>query len=438
MRPRSSLPVALLLCLLFPGMASAGNPLPLPGPDLPAVTPKAGQTASTSANEACSAMRQSARSGNSRAGLRVRNLSSGKTICGLNANGERSLASNTKIFTTSAALARLGKSHRFATRLFADGQISDEGVLKGSLYLKGDGDPSLGTKVFLSSYLAGEGSAIENLANQAKKAGIKRVTGRLWGDDTIFDRLGGVADSGYATSPYIGPLSGLAFNAGFTGSSLSSFSSNPAKLATKTLVRQLRSRGIKIQSQIAMAKTPNKTESMSIAQVTSPTMTWMARVTNLNSNNFFAETLLKGIGAAVRGTGTTKAGASVSERYAAKQGSAIKQTDGSGLTISNRSTAANVVRMLSRVRDRPFGDSFVESLPVAGLDGTLRDRMRGSAAKGRCHAKTGTLTGVSALSGYCFNKSGQKFAFSILMNGVYNLAAAQRGQDRIAALIARL
>ena len=64
------------------------------------------------------------------------------------------------------------------------------------------------------------------------------------------------------------------------------------------------------------------------------------------------------------------------------------------------------------------------------------DRMRGSAAQGNCHAKTGTLTGVSALSGYCFNESGRKFVFSILMNGVSNLDAAHIGQDRIVAAIA--
>ena len=71
-------------------------------------------------------------------------------------------------------------------------------------------------------------------------------------------------------------------------------------------------------------------------------------------------------------------------------------------------------------------------------DGTLADRMRGSAAQRRCHAKTGTLTGVSALSGYCFNQSGRRFAFSILMNDVRNLDRAHVAQDRIAALIARL
>ena len=75
---------------------------------------------------------------------------------------------------------------------------------------------------------------------------------------------------------------------------------------------------------------------------------------------------------------------------------------------------------------------------MAGRDGTLADRMKGTAAAGRCHAKTGTLTGVSALSGYCYNRSGRKFAFSILMNSVRDTYAARAAQDRIAALIAAL
>ena len=73
------------------------------------------------------------------------------------------------------------------------------------------------------------------------------MTGRIFADDTIFDRLRGVADSGYATSPWIGPLSGLSFNAGYTSSSLSRFSSDPARLAARTLARSLRMRGVNVK-----------------------------------------------------------------------------------------------------------------------------------------------------------------------------------------------
>lgn len=413
-------------------------PQPLPNPDRAAITPRMGGGATISANQVCPAMRRLARLGNSRGGLRVKNLGSGETVCSLNSTTQRSLASNTKIFTTSTALGRLGPDHRFVTRVFASGKVSDSGVLQGSLYLDGSGDPSFGTRRFVDAYFGGEGPSVESLANRVEAAGIKVVTGRLYGDDTVFDRLRGVADSGYATSPWIGPLSGLSFNAGYTSPSLSRFSSDPAKLATKTLVRELRQRGIKIRKQIAMRKTPKSARRNAVGRVRSSTMTWMARMTNKDSNNFFAETLLKAIGANVRDAGTTSAGAKVVRRYAASLGSEVDNIDGSGLTHGNEASPADVVKLLARVRTKDFGDAFIDSLPVAGVDGTLADRMRGSAAQGNCHAKTGTLTGVSALSGYCFNENGRKFAFSILMNGVSDLSAAHRGQDRIAALVARL
>lgn len=371
-------------------------------------------------------------------GFQVRNLRNGKVTCGLNPSGMRSLASNTKLFTTSTALARLGPSHRFRTRVLASGKVGRDGVLRGNLYLEGGGDPALGTAGFLNRYLGGAGSSINRLSTAVKRQGIRRVTGRLIGDDSFFDRIRGVADSGYSTSPWIGPLSGLSINAGYTGASLSRFSSNPAKLATRTLARSLRNHGVKIGRQVGMRKASTIANRQVVGSLRSPDIAWNARVTNLNSNNFFAEMLLKNIGAAVRGEGTTRAGANVVRRFAASRGVKVHPVDGSGLTRSNRSNAKGVVRLLMRADRESWGKDLLASLPVAGRDGTLASRMRGSAAEGRCHAKTGTLTGVSALSGYCFNRSGRRYAFSILMNGVGNSWSARLAQDRIAALIARL
>lgn len=427
----------ILLATLTSGVATAATPKPLPNPDRPAVTPRIGGGATVSAGRACNAMRRLARFGNSAPGLSVKNLTSGKTVCSLHARSKRVLASNTKIFTTATTLGRLGPNRRYMTRVFAGGKVTG-GVLKGNLFLKGGGDPSLGQSRFLAAYSGGAGARIERLAAKVANAGIKRVTGRLIGDETVFDRRRGVLDSGFATSPYIGPLSGLSINAGYTSASFSRFSSNPARLATRIMARELRQRGIRIGRGIALKKTPKKAmKGGALARLASPTMTWMARITNKNSNNFFAEMLLKNLGASVRKAGSTRQGTVVTGRYARKLGSAVNQVDGSGLTASNRATPANVVRMLARTRERPSGQSFIDSLAIAGRDGTLSDRMRGSAAQDNCHAKTGTITGVSALSGYCLNGK-SKYAFSILMNGVSNLYSAHRGQDKIAALIARL
>ncbi len=121
-----------------------------------------------------------------------------------------------KLFTTSTALARLGAESRIATLLKTDGGIDRNGVLHGSLYLVGAGDPALGTPSFYRRFLGGLGTNIFQLKRQVREAGIKSVTGRLYADDSVFDRLRGVADSGYATSPEIGPLSGLSFNSGYS------------------------------------------------------------------------------------------------------------------------------------------------------------------------------------------------------------------------------
>jgi D-alanyl-D-alanine carboxypeptidase/D-alanyl-D-alanine-endopeptidase (penicillin-binding protein 4) len=439
MRPTYILTAASAVLLMLCAPAAAAPPKPLPNPDRPAVTPILRDGATTSVNPVCPAMRKAVRSGNRGASLMVKNLGNGKRVCSSNPKAERSLASNTKLFTTVTALGRLGPGHTMLTKVFSDGKVGGNGVLRGSLYLRGDGDPSLGTGSFLDAYSGGAGSDIDRLAATVRKAGIKRVTGRLYGDATVFDRLRGVADSGYATSPYIGPLSGLSINAGYTNSSFSRFSSDPAKLAAITLVRRLRSKGVAIQKEIALRKTPPGHSRRLIARLPSPDMVWMSRMTNVNSNNFFAEMLLKHIGAEARKSGTTAAGAVVVKRYVkSKFGAVVKPVDGSGLTMGNRSTTGDIVKMLGRVRSKGYGKAFVDSLAVAGRSGTLADRMRGSAAAGKCHAKTGTLTGVSALSGYCFNGSGHKYAFSILMNGVYDTTSARAAQDRIAAIIARL
>src|SRR6185312_15935476 len=103
--------------------------------------------------------------------------------------------------------------------------------------------------------------------------------------------------------------------------------------------------------------------------------------------------------------------------------------------FSGCSTHQNV-NLLLAMRDDPAGDEFIQDLALTGKEGTVADRMHGTAAYGRCRTKTGTITGVSNLSGYCFNKSGRIMAFSILMNGVGDVGYAHLQQDRIAGAVA--
>jgi D-alanyl-D-alanine carboxypeptidase/D-alanyl-D-alanine-endopeptidase (penicillin-binding protein 4) len=121
--------------------------------------------------------------------------------------------------------------------------------------------------------------------------------------------------------------------------------------------------------------------------------------------------------------------------FAASLGSSVTLYDGSGLDHGNRAAPADVVRLLMAERSRAEYPAFYASLPIAGVDGTIRDRMRSGPAKRRCQAKTGSLIGVSALSGYCTTRAGREVAFSFLMNGV-STYYARRIQDRMAQAIA--
>jgi D-alanyl-D-alanine carboxypeptidase/D-alanyl-D-alanine-endopeptidase (penicillin-binding protein 4) len=398
---------ALLLLVLPPGTASAGK--------------------------LCDAMRaRLLRGGGGASGLLVVDATTGKTVCARAAGTPRSLASNTKLFTTSTALTRFGPEYRIATELLGDGRIDEHGVLHGSLYLRGGGDPALGEPAFYDRFLGGVGTDLFELTEGLHEAGVKSVTGRLYADDGIFDRLRGVADSGYATSPYIGPLSGLDFDSGYSDSG--SFSAEPAKEAAAALAASLRSSGISIRGDVARAVTPPG--ATALATVRSPTMAQLVQTTDVYSDNFFAEMLVKLLGAHFGGAGTTRAGAAVVERFARAEGSGVHAVDGSGLTRSNRASPRQVVRLLLAMRAAPIGEQFIGDLALTGHTGTVADRTQGTAAYGRCRTKTGTLTGVSNLSGFCFNRDGKTMAFSILMGSVGDLTLAHYEQDLIAAAVA--
>jgi D-alanyl-D-alanine carboxypeptidase/D-alanyl-D-alanine-endopeptidase (penicillin-binding protein 4) len=388
-----------------------------------------------SAAEGCTRLQSRLVSGGGQAsGLFVLDADTGKVLCSRAPSRRFSLASNMKLFTTATAIARLGPQTRIPTKVEETGRLDDHGVLDGSLYLVGGGDPALGTPAFYDRFLGGFGTNLYALTGKVRAAGISAVRGRLYADDTIFDRLRGVPDSGYATSPYIGPLSGLAFDDGFSSSSATSFATDPARVAASKLAHSLDAAGVNIRTQVALAKAPPDAET--VAVVRSPTIARIAQATNVPSNNYDAETLIKLLGARFGTAGSTAAGAAVVTQYARSEGSYVHAVDGSGLTRTGKASTAEVARFLQAVRAEPYGQDFVDSLAVAGREGTVADRMEGTAAAGRCRVKTGTLTGVSALSGYCFNASGRTMIFSILMNGVSDLSLAHLEQDRIAAAVA--
>jgi serine-type D-Ala-D-Ala carboxypeptidase/endopeptidase (penicillin-binding protein 4) len=372
--------------------------------------------------------------GGSSSGLLVIDGETGKVICARAPRRPRPLASNMKLFTTSTALGRLGAESRIATLLKTDGGIDRNGVLHGSLYLVGAGDPALGTPSFYRRFLGGLGTNIFQLKREVREAGIRSVTGRLYADDSVFDRLRGVADSGYATSPEIGPLSGLSFNSGYSTPSATGFASDPAITAVATLDASLREAGVSISPTVALGTAP--LFSTELARVESPPLSSIVNTTDVYSDNFFAEMLMKLLGARFGGAGTTAAGAQVVQAFARGHESGVHAVDGSGLTRSNRASPAQVVGLLKSMRGTSVGDEFIQDLALAGHEGTVAERMHGTAAYGRCRTKTGTIRAVSNLSGYCFNRDGRVMIFSILMGSVRDLGLAHLEQDLIAGEVA--
>ena len=406
---------ALAAALLVPAGASAAPP-------------EASQSGLSS--QLASAMRQAGSSSSAY----VADASTGQAIFRWRHNSSRILASNTKLFTTAAVLARYGVEGRLNTAVRGRGTLSEKGVFSGDLYLVGGGDPTFGSSRFVRRAY-GSGGTVDGLAEQLEEeVGIRRVTGRVYGDESSFDTLRGGPESGFGVSPYVGPLSALAYNRGLATESGRGFQSAPAGFAAAGLHRALRARGVGVARAPSIRAAPSSSEELAVVE--SPTMTRLAALTNKPSDNFLAELLLKALGAQAGGRGTTAGGARLASRFAARLGAApTRLADGSGLSRANRATPARMVRLLLAMRDRDESDEFFSSLSIAGRDGTLGPRMRSGPARGNCRGKTGTLSNVSALSGYCRARSGKTFVFSILMNDV-NPFGARNLQDRMAQAMA--
>ena len=339
----------------------------------------------------------------------------------------RILASNSKLFTTSTALARFGPTGRLHTTAWSIDPISD-GISQG-LYLRGGGDPTLST------------AGLAKLADRVRAAGVSTVQGPLRYDASYLDALGGIPEHGI-TFESVGHLSGLQIDSGSP--------SDPAKTAAQRFEDALRKDGISIGNTV----TPGTVSpsALQVADFDSPTMAEIVQDTLVPSNNYLAEMLLKDVGSQFGGNGSSAGGISVVRQFAAKQGAKFVGENGSGLTRRNKASPASVVKLLDgmlevdskaspedQAAQESLRDAWVESLAVAGRTGTVADRMRGTAAAGNCHLKTGTLTRVSALSGYCFrggDDADHAVIFSLLMNNV-DVNRAHLVQDRMAALIAR-
>jgi D-alanyl-D-alanine carboxypeptidase/D-alanyl-D-alanine-endopeptidase (penicillin-binding protein 4) len=341
-------------------------------------------------------------------GALVVDLDTGQTLLSRQATVGRMPASVEKLWTTSTALRRLGPGARFVTRVHAAG---------GRLYLRGGGDPSLGPR------------QIGLLALRVRAAGVTRTEGVV-GDEAMFDRRRGVPSSYFGPSPDVEPLSALTYN---RNAYRGSYVRAPARMAADALARSLRRAGVTVgRGPARTGRTP--ASARTVARVLSPPLRRLAALTNTPSDNLYAETLLKDVGALRGAGGTTAAGAGVARGAARELGLHPTILDGSGLSRRDRSSPRQIVGLLGAMDgDRDFYSSLAR---FGRPEGTLATRLKGSPVALRCRAKTGTLHDASALAGYCRTMSGRTVAFAVLMNAVWP-PTARRRQDRLVRTLVR-
>lgn len=354
------------------------------------------------------------------AGAHVVDLDDGRVLYTRRADLPLVPASTQKLITTATALLTLGPTARRETLVVGATPTvdADRTTVPGDLYLVGAGDPTFSN------------ADLRALAEQlVEGVGITRVRGAVVGDESLLDAKRGSPDSAFKPDLDLGgQLGALIVGRGVTDAE------GPAHVAAARLQALLKARGVRFDRRAATGTTPEDAGD-ALAVDPSPSIAELVRAINQPSDNLYAELMLKVVGAESGSGGSTLAGATVARATMARLGLRPTIVDGSGLSRGNRTTARQVVTLLRAMRSGEASRAWMASLTVAGRNGTLKRRMRGTAAAGRCSGKTGTLRGVSALSGYCTTTAGRRVAFSFLENGVG--FGAKAVEDRMVSALAR-
>ncbi len=408
-------------------------------------------------------------------------------------------ASNAKLFTSVAALETLGPDYRFRTEVLATGRRNGP-VLQGDLYLRGTGDPTMLAADYgrLAAGVAAAGITKVTgrlLADDSWFDDVGLGTGWMWNDEPYYyaapvsaltvapdrdydagtvvvraapgapgepvdvrltPRTGVVTVDNAATTGPAGTESTLSITREHGTKRLVISGSLPAgsdparewisvpdptRYAADVFRRALVAHGVEVGG-VGEATVPDSARvlashrSMTLADLMVPFLKL--------SNNGHAEALIKAMGREARGRGTWPAGLAVLDARMRELGldpSAYRLVDGSGLSTMDAVAPGQIALLLDNSRARPWFRSWYEALPVAGVSdrmvgGTLRHRMAGTAAEGDVHAKTGSMTGVTALSGYVRTATDRPLVFSVLFNDFMS-AAPHDLEDAIAVRLAR-
>lgn len=363
-------------------------------------------------------------------------------------------ASTTKLLTTETALSLLGENYRWMTQLEYSGEIDENGVLNGNLYIVGSGDPSLGTnKAGAWSYK----DIVADFVSGIKNEGIKKVNGDIVIQTALFKgnlsrlpenvvwlennnyylpvgttkeinpaneklivkkSLTTAADKKFFyVSPYANQMV-YAEKYDGDGTLTTKLPDAPAYLANSFKANLVKS-GVGVTGKVSPKMTdaaPESRKKISVYQ--SPTLADIVYYTNQRSDNSLAEALLKTVGFQKMGDQTSETGRMVVNNHLkdiAFDLEGLNYMDGSGLSRSNKVTPISQVKYLSSLMGSKFYKTYFDSLPIGGQSGTLKSMFLAE-GNGQVFAKTGTLNKVKTLAGYLKTNSGKTLCFSLMVN----------------------
>ncbi|WP_224361709.1 D-alanyl-D-alanine carboxypeptidase/D-alanyl-D-alanine endopeptidase [Hyalangium versicolor] len=430
----------------------------------------------------------------SRVGVYIQSLDDGSVVFSQNADDLLNPASNVKLVTSAAALASLGPEYRFDTEFLVDPELPPDGKVK-TLYVRGKGDPSMTTErlfgIVAELYHAGLREVQDIIIDDSwfdtertppgydqeeSDRAYMAPTGAVslnWNAAAIFLRAGDapgakgtvemepasdffVVENGLTTGAHRARRVSVASKPlgdkqriivkGQLPSDEGAVSvwkkiDSPPMYFGYTLKELLKARSIKVKGKVKQGLAPSRARLVHVAQ--SDTFDIVLKRLNKLSNNFVAETLLKTMGAELKGSpGTFQKGIEVVESFLERDvgipsGSYVMK-NGSGLNDTNRFSATQLARILRFMYSRfPLAPEYLSSVGIAGKDGTLKYRFEGSEAVGRLRAKTGTLENVSALSGYVQATGGEMFVFSMMVNDYPGRSGpVVQGLDALGAAVA--
>ncbi len=335
-------------------------------------------------------------------------------------------ASNQKLLTAMTAFEVLGPGHRLETQVRTTGSLTN-GVLDGDVYLVGGGDATLASR--------GDHS-LATLAVGLRTAGVERISGRVLGDESRFDDLrqaNGWRDYNIPSS--MGSLSALTVDENRYRADWP-FIEEPTPHNAAAFRTALREAGIAVDGAAAEGLVPDG--AAVVVKLLSPPVGELVAEMLTDSDNMIAEMLTKEMGLVASGTGSTAAGVAAMRKVVSGfcLPNSILQHDGSGLSHANARSARGWRSLLQAAQDRPWWNQFVDGLAIAGETGTLRRRFAETAAAGNLRAKTGTITGIRALSGVMTTTGGRLVFFSAIVDDDSNPRAAMSAIDDLLIAVA--